>query len=106
MFATYRVFSSGDNANPFATGAHVYFQGTVGAGQEIFADATKNFKLISGAMVYRVNTDNTGKATGVNYYGPNGSDETVEADLVIVAPFIYDNTRLLLLSSRAPASWR
>ena len=32
-----------DNANPFATGAHVYFQGTVGAGQEIFADATKNF---------------------------------------------------------------
>ena len=29
---------------------------------------------------------------------PDGSDNTIEADLVILAPFIYDNTRLLLLS--------
>ena len=32
------------------------------------------------------------------YYGPDGSDNTIEAELVILAPFIYDNTRLLLLS--------
>src|SRR6202047_2642796 len=62
------------------------------------ADATGNFKLITNAMCYRVNSDNTGKATGVAYYGPDGSDNTIEADLVILAPFIYDNTRLLLLS--------
>jgi gluconate 2-dehydrogenase alpha chain len=36
--------------------------------------------------------------TGVVYYGPDGSDNTIEAELVILTTFIYDNTRLLLLS--------
>src|SRR6266852_1464623 len=62
------------------------------------ADASGNFKLITGAMCYRVNSDNSGKATGIAYYGPDGSDNTIEAELVILTPFIYDNTRLLLLS--------
>ena len=62
------------------------------------ADATGNFKLVTNAMCYRINSDNSGRATGVSYYGPDGSDNTIEAELVIVAPFIYDNTRLLLLS--------
>ncbi len=62
------------------------------------ADATGNFKLITGAMCYRVNSDNSGRVTGVAYWGPDGSDNTIEAELVILAPFIYDNTRLLLLS--------
>jgi gluconate 2-dehydrogenase alpha chain len=62
------------------------------------ADKTGNFKLITGAMCYRVNSDNSGRATGVSYYGPDRSDNTIEADLVILCPFIYDNTRLLLLS--------
>jgi len=68
------------------------------------ADATGNFELVTGAMVYRANTDNSGRATGVSYWLPDGSDNTIEADLVILAPFIYDNTRLLLLSktSRFP----
>ncbi len=39
-----------------------------------------------------------GKVTGVSYYGPDRSDNTIEADIVILAPFIYDNVRLLLLS--------
>ena len=29
---------------------------------------------------------------------PDGSDNTIEAEIVILSPFIYDNTRLLLLS--------
>jgi gluconate 2-dehydrogenase alpha chain len=62
------------------------------------ADATGNFTLITGAMVHHVDTDNTGRATGVSYYGPDGSENNIEADIVIVAPFIYDATRLLLLS--------
>ncbi len=49
-------------------------------------------------MTYRVNSDNSGRVTGVSYYGPDGSDNTIEAELVILAPFIYDSTRLLLLS--------
>src|SRR3954469_3124581 len=62
------------------------------------ADRTGNFKLITGAMCYRINSDNSGKATGVSYYGPDRSDNSVEADVVIMAPFIYDIVRLLLLS--------
>ena len=62
------------------------------------ADATGNFKLLTSVMVYRVNSDSSGRVTGVDYYGPDGSENTIEADLVILAPFIYDNTRLLLLS--------
>ena len=49
-------------------------------------------------MCFRVNSDNSGRVTGVSYYGPDGSSNTIEAELVILAPFIYDNTRLLLLS--------
>ena len=62
------------------------------------AEASGNFKLITGAVCYRVNSDNSGRATGVCYYGPDHSDNTIEAELVILAPFIYDNVRLLLLS--------
>jgi gluconate 2-dehydrogenase alpha chain len=62
------------------------------------ADATGNFKLITGAMTYRVNTDNSGRATGVSYYGLGGTDNTIEAELVILTTFIYDNARLLMLS--------
>ena len=65
------------------------------------ADASGNFKLVTGAMCHRVNSDNCGKATGVSYYGPDGSDNTIEADIVILSTFIYDNTRLLLLSKTA-----
>src|SRR6202030_824964 len=65
------------------------------------ADATGNFKLVTGAMTYRVNSDNSGRATGVSYYGPDSGDNTIEADIVILAPFIYDNVRLLLLSKSA-----
>jgi gluconate 2-dehydrogenase alpha chain len=49
-------------------------------------------------MAYRINSDSSGKVTGVSYYGPDGSDNTIEADIVVVSTFIYDNTRLLLLS--------
>src|SRR4029077_12170413 len=61
------------------------------------ADATGNFKLVTGAMCYHVNSSG-GRVTGVSYYGPDGSDNTIEAEIVILAPFIYDIVRLLLLS--------
>ena len=81
-----------------AFGCHIGAKSTILVTKLPEADATGNFKLITGAMCYRVNSDNSGKVTGVSYYGPDGSDNTIEADIVIVAPFIYDNTRLLLLS--------
>ena len=81
-----------------AFGCHVGAKSSILVTKLPEADKTGNFKLITGAMCYRVNSDNSGKVTGVSYYGPDRSDNTIEADLVIVAPFIYDNTRLMLLS--------
>ncbi|HEY7297238.1 MAG TPA: GMC family oxidoreductase [Xanthobacteraceae bacterium] len=81
-----------------AFGCHIGAKSSILVTKLPEADATGNFKLITGAMCYRVNTDNSGRATGVSYYGPDRSDNTIEADLVILAPFIYDNVRLLLLS--------
>src|SRR6266702_954134 len=81
-----------------AFGCHIGAKSSILVTKLPEADATGNFKLISSAMCYRVNSDNSGRATGVSYYGPDGSDNTIEAELVILAPFIYDNTRLLFLS--------
>jgi gluconate 2-dehydrogenase alpha chain len=81
-----------------AFGCHIGAKSSILVTKLPEADATGNFTLITGAMAYRVNTDNTGRATGVSYYGPDGSDNTVNAEIVVLAPFIYDATRLLLLS--------
>src|SRR5262249_34494847 len=81
-----------------AFGCHVGAKSSILVTKLPEADASGNFKLVTGAMCYRVNSDNSGRATGVAYYGPDGSDNAIEAELVILAPFIYDNTRLLLLS--------
>ena len=81
-----------------AFGCHVGAKSSILVTKLPEADATGNFKLITGATCYRVNSDNSGKVTGVSYYGPDRSDNAIEADVVILAPFIYDNVRLLLLS--------
>jgi gluconate 2-dehydrogenase alpha chain len=81
-----------------AFGCHVGAKSSILVTKLPEADSTGNFKLLTGATCYRINTDNSGRATGVAYYGPDGSDNTIEAELVIVTTFIYDNTRLLLLS--------
>src|SRR5712691_11803903 len=83
-----------------AFGCHVGAKSSILVTKLPEADATGNFKLVTGAMVYRVSSDNSGRVTGVAYWGPDGSDNTIEAELVILSPFIYDNTRLLLLSRR------
>jgi gluconate 2-dehydrogenase alpha chain len=81
-----------------AFGCHVGAKSSILVTKLPEADATGNFKLITGALCHHVNSDNSGKVTGVSYYGPDRSDNTIEADIVILAPFIYDNVRLLLLS--------
>ncbi len=80
-------------------GCHVGAKSSILVTKLVDADKTGNFKLITGAMCHRINSDNSGRATGVSYYGPDGSsDNTIEAEIVIIAPFIYDAVRLLLLS--------
>jgi len=84
-----------------AFGCHIGAKSSILVTKLPEADATGNFKLVSGAMCYRVNSDASGRATGVAYYGPDASENTIEAELVILAPFIYDSVRLLLLSKTA-----
>ena len=84
-----------------AFGCHIGAKSSILVTKLPEADRSGNFTLLTGAMVYRVNSDNSGRVTGVSFYGPDGSDNTVQADLVILAPFTYDNTRLLLLSKSA-----
>ena len=84
-----------------AFGCHIGAKSSILVTKIPEADATGNFTLLTGTMVHRVNSDNSGRVTGVSYWGVDGSDNTIEAELVIVAPFIYDNTRLLLLSQSA-----
>ena len=84
-----------------AFGCHIGAKSSILVTKLPEADASGNFKLLTGAMCYRVNSDNSGRVTGVSYYGPDGEDNTIEAELVILAPFIYDNVRLLLLSKTA-----
>src|SRR5947209_10777053 len=84
-----------------AFGCHIGAKSSILVTKLPEADATGNFKLITGGMCYRVNSDNSGRVTGVSYYGPDRSDNTIEADVVILSTFIYDNTRLLLLSKTA-----
>ncbi len=54
-----------------AFGCHVGAKSSILVTKLPEADATGNFKLITGAMCYRVNSDNSGRATGVSYYGPD-----------------------------------
>ena len=81
-----------------AFGCHVGAKSSILVTKLPEADATGNFKLLTGATCYRINSDNGGRVTGVSYWGPDGSDNAIEAELVIVTTFIYDNTRLLLVS--------
>ena len=61
------------------------------------AEATGDFELVTGAMCYRVNSDDrTRDRRGL--LRARRLRNTIEAELVILTPFIYDNTRLLLLS--------
>ena len=66
-----------------AFGCHVGAKSSILVTKLPEADATGNFKLITGAMCHHVNSDNSGRVTGVGYYGPDGSDNTIEAELEI-----------------------
>ena len=82
-----------------AFGCHVGAKSSILVTKLPEADATGNFKLITGAMCYRVNSDNSGRATGVSYYGPGRLRQHDRSrDSSSSTTFIYDNMRLLLLS--------
>ena len=59
----------------------------------------ENFEIRPLCNVIKVNTDSTGKkATGVTYVDARGRQFEQPADLVVLATYCFNNTRLLLLS--------
>jgi len=59
----------------------------------------ENFELRPLCNVIKVNTDSTGKkATGVTYIDARGREVEQPADIVVLATYCFNNTRLLLLS--------
>ncbi len=58
-----------------------------------------NFELRPLCNVIKVNTDSTGKqATGVTYIDARGQQVEQPANIVVLATYCFNNTRLLLLS--------
>jgi gluconate 2-dehydrogenase alpha chain len=62
------------------------------------AEGTKNLKVVTGARVTKIEVDNHGRATGATFV-KSGRTYFQPAGIVILSTYIYENTRLLLLST-------
>ena len=67
---------------------------------------TGNLELKTNCKVSCVTTDDKGRATGVKYFDPDGQLREQRARVVILAAFVFDNVRLLLLSKTDRGSFR
>lgn len=59
---------------------------------------TGNLEMRTLCKVFRINTDTNGRASGVSYFDAEGQTVEQPASVVIMAGFLYENIRLLLLS--------
>jgi gluconate 2-dehydrogenase alpha chain len=85
-FCSSHVCSQGAKANPLSAVMPALYK-------------QKTFELRPLCNVIRVNTDSTGKkATGVTYIDARGREVEQPANIVILATYCFNNTRLLLLS--------
>jgi choline dehydrogenase-like flavoprotein len=58
--------------------------------------------LVTQAMVFRINTEQSGHVSGVSYYDRDGQIQTGNADIVICAGGAVETARLLLNSASPP----
>jgi gluconate 2-dehydrogenase alpha chain len=63
------------------------------------AEATGNFEIRPNSRVLNINSNDQGKVTGVTYLDADGNEIEQEAGLVILSTYVYENVRLLLLST-------
>lgn len=63
------------------------------------AEETGNLEIRTNSRVFRVLTDENGRASGVVYRGEDGRMYRQPAKLVILSAYILENVRLLLLSA-------
>ncbi|HET9661086.1 MAG TPA: GMC family oxidoreductase [Thermomicrobiales bacterium] len=63
------------------------------------AEKTGNLEIRTNSRVFRVLTDDSGRASGVEYRGDDGQMYIQPAKLVILSAYTFENIRLLLLSA-------
>jgi gluconate 2-dehydrogenase alpha chain len=80
-------------------GCHVLAKSTAADQIVPVAVGTGNFDLRPGCRVVRVNVDDRGLASGVSYLDASGTLQELRAQTVILAAFVQDIVRLLLLSA-------
>jgi gluconate 2-dehydrogenase alpha chain len=59
---------------------------------------TGKVELLTNTKVFRINSDDSGRVTGVSYFTPEKEIKEQRARVVIVCGYTFENTRLLLLS--------
>lgn len=59
---------------------------------------TGNLDLRARCKVFHIDTDFSGRVSGVSYFDPHGRVVKQRASVVVLAAFLYENVRLLLLS--------
>jgi gluconate 2-dehydrogenase alpha chain len=79
-------------------GCMVDAKGATDVGAIAEAERTKNLKVVTSARVTKIEVDNNGRATGATFIR-GGKKYFQPADVVILSTYIYENTRLLLLST-------
>ncbi|MEY2433266.1 MAG: gluconate 2-dehydrogenase alpha chain, partial [Acidimicrobiaceae bacterium] len=72
-------------------------KGATDVGAIAKAERTKNLKVVTSARVTKIEVDSNGRATGATFV-KGGKKYFQPADVVILSTYIYENTRLLLLS--------
>ena len=78
-------------------GCHVSAKSSTAVSTIPKALATKRLRIVTGAQVTTLETDGEGRVTGVNYL-KDGQDYFQPATAVILAGYVYENPRMLLLS--------
>jgi gluconate 2-dehydrogenase alpha chain len=59
---------------------------------------TGNFDLRTDSKVFRINSDDAGRVTGVSYFDRSGIAREQRARVVVLSAFVFEHARLLLLS--------
>ncbi len=80
-------------------GCHIDAKSTVDLTFVPRAERTGNLEIRTNSRVIRVTTGDDGHATGVDYQDVNGNIRHLEASIVILAAYTFENVRLLLLST-------
>jgi gluconate 2-dehydrogenase alpha chain len=78
-------------------GCHVNAKSSTAVSTIPKAEKTGHFTVVPEARVTTIEVDNTGRVSGVTYV-KGGQEFFQPADVVLVAGYVYENVRLLLLS--------